>query len=62
MAYNGMTPRGNPVSASLHKEYTDHKIEASTNGTEPYSTYDDWYENVKKNKTASNIYVNPQPQ
>lgn len=62
MAYNGVTKRGNPVSADLHKEYTDHTIEASTNGTQSYSDYDDWYENVKKKQVASNIYANPQPQ
>lgn len=62
MPYNGVTPRGNPVSADLHKEFTDHTIDAAETGNQTYSNYDDWYDSVKKKKTASNTYVNPQPQ
>lgn len=59
-SYSGYTPKGNPVTADLHKEFTDHVLESQIAGTTPHPNYDAWYENEKAvGATVKNVYSNP---
>lgn len=63
MPYNGYTKAGNPISADLHKEFTDHVISSQENGQPPHPNYDAWYEAEKKvGETVNNVYVSPKPK
>lgn len=50
MAYEGLTPKRNPVNAQLHKEYTDYQIESDDGPEDRAKNYDEWYTRKRRPK------------